>query len=238
MGGMGMKKRRTRRRSALGWTALAAALILLWGVAKGYCFTAGQARRERWASLEIGEMELVLELGRERHPYTNVVADSDYERHVLFADEVGMTLMRETFSILGDGWDAWPVHWVKFTPEDTVILPEATLWLGHYYSWAGNGYLYFRAEGIAPEVMGFSVREELPAADGGADYTVSDSGLDGVDVAELERIELHHDSRGYAYGVIPYYPQNPFYYELNDHNWYLQLELADGRVVRAPFPAA
>lgn len=54
----------------------------------------------------------------------------------------------------------------------------------------------------------------------------------------LERAGLAHNSRGYSYGVFPYDPRNSFYYGLSDHNWYLQLEMADGRVVETPFPAA
>lgn len=82
-----MKKAMSRRQKAILWTALAAVLVLLWGVTKGYVFTPGQARRECWQAAGLEGMEAVVVLPRESDRGVRVYGGPDYRRYVLFSDE-------------------------------------------------------------------------------------------------------------------------------------------------------
>ncbi len=232
-----MKRRMTRRRAALCWTALAVALTLLWGLAKGYGFTPGQARRKMRKTMGMEDMELVVNCDWEEHRYTQVVGGPDRERYLLFAGGERMYLARESFELLGDGWRTYAMTWRNFDTESAVKVGDLTFWLGNWFPYMDTGYLYFRVDGDTTGVAGFSVTRKLPDGSFGAEKTAEiDHGFGsrrGAEVGRLGREELARDGKNHAYGAFLYYVKE---IEDRDQEWYLQVEWIDGSVERAPFP--
>lgn len=226
-----MKRRLTRRRSALRWCALAVALILAWGVAKDFSFTPWQARRKMWKLTGLEGMEQVIALDRTENRYIKHYGGPDYIHWTLFANDERMGAAEESFSF-EIGWHLSPYSWELFTPESACSLPECTLWTDRYYRFSDGGCIYFRADDIKGEVTGFSLAEAIEDPDGTVRYGLSDRLLDNVDLLDRTRIsreELAYDSRGHAYGMFSYCLKEFDYDdELALKQWYLRVELADG----------
>lgn len=221
----------------MGWTALAAVLVLLWGIVKGYGFTPGQARRKMLKAMGRVDMEPVVNCGWEEHRYTQVVGGPDRERYVLFADGERMYLVREGFELLGDGWVSHAMNGRSFDLESAVKVGDLTLWLGNWFTYLDTGYLYFRCDGVTSDVAGFSVAEKLPGGSFGTrEMAEADYGFGiqkGSELGRLDREELAYGGKNHAYGAFLYYIKD---FENRDREWYLQVEWKDGSVDRVPFP--
>lgn len=233
-----MKKEWSRRGKALGWTALAVALVLLWGIVKGYGFTPGQVRRKMLkTSFGMEGMEPVVNCGWEEHRYIQVVGGPDRERYLLYANGERMTLVRESFELLGDGWRAYPMTGESCDGERAVKVGGLTLWVGTWLPYMDIGYLYFRCDGVTSDVSAFSVAEKLPDGGFGAGEAAElDHGFGRVksaQVGKLSREELAYDGKNHAYGAFLYYIKE---FEDRDREWYFQVEWADGTVDRVTFP--
>lgn len=232
-----MKKAMTRRRKAILWTVLAAVLVLLWGVAKGYVFTPGQARRECWQAAGLEGMEEIIALPRESDREVRVYGGPDYRRYVLFSDENTMFLADEYLYLFQNGWTTAPLNSVRCAPETAVDLPEATIWTGSAQYFHSSGCFYFRADEISADVARFSVVEEITGADGQVGYSVPEA--DDVDIAgALEPQGLTYSEKNHGYGVFHF-----FSYKLFDdpqavaqRAWVLKVERKDGSARYVPFP--
>jgi len=236
--GGAMKKERSRRSKALGWSALAVALVLLWGIVKGYGFTSGQARRKMLkVSIGMEGMAPVVNCGWEDHRYTQVIGGPDRERYLLYANAERMTLVRESFELLGDGWRAYPMTGESCDGERAVKVRDLTLWVGTWFPYMDIGYIYFRCDGVTSDVSGFSVAEKLPGGSFGVSEAVEmDHGFGRAKSAEVGKLsseELAYDGKNHAYGAFLYYIKE---FKDRDRECYLQVEWTDGTVDRVAFP--
>lgn len=234
-----MKRPMTRRRSALCWSALAVALVLLWGVATGYGFTPEQARQRWWKLGGRTPEEVVLDIGKVLHPYTEVYGGPDYTRYTLCADEEQMELMREAFSLFGGGWTAWAYDRMALTEENAAVFPELKIWAGNCLTGVDNGYVYFRVKDMTGDVVGFRAVQGRKQCDGTVVYReivwdndigFTANGEYSKTAGRLDRGQLSGDGHGNYYGAVVYYPKSPFYSDYKYYyQWYLQIALADGR---------